>query len=66
EIVSIRYDAIMGWYVITASTGAKVRLNGLLSGLRAFSRFVHERVEPSAYDHALTQRMLERGNPFLG
>ncbi|HZU96418.1 MAG TPA: hypothetical protein VFF73_07000 [Planctomycetota bacterium] len=66
DVASIRYNATTGWYVITSRTGATVRLNGLLSGLRTFSRFVHERVEPSAYADASTQKMLERGTPFWG
>ena len=66
EIVSVRFNESMLWYVIESSSGGRIRVSGFMSGLQALSDALLERAPESDSVRKGARHMGARWRPLLG
>jgi len=65
EIVSVRFNESMLWYVIESSSGGRIRVSGYMSGLQALSDALLERAPESDSVRKGARHMGARWRPYL-
>src|SRR5207302_11104031 len=66
EIVAVRFNESMLWYVIESSSGRRIRVSGFMSGLQALSDALLERAPESDPVRKGARHMGARWRPLLG